>query len=150
MSYSTLCSVICSWHLMQLPFKTDVLFYTPDYMKSYWGVDMSVFECCLLYLQEIKDKCRSALSDVGASDNFCDVSGSTVRCRYNAVNFLTNIHTRYPIARPLGQGEVCGVFCGSSIWLIFCLCSCNYLRNILQYWDAFKRHSTVGHRAGVI
>ena len=27
----------------------------------------------------------------------------TVRCRYNAVNFLTNIHKRHPIARPLGR-----------------------------------------------
>ena len=25
-------------------------------------------------------------------------------CRYNAVNFLTNIHKRHPIARPLGRG----------------------------------------------
>ena len=28
----------------------------------------------------------------------------TVRCRYNAVNFLTNIHKRHPIAHPLGRG----------------------------------------------
>ena len=27
-------------------------------------------------------------------------NGSTVRCRYNAINFLTNIHKRHPIARP--------------------------------------------------
>ena len=26
----------------------------------------------------------------------------TVQCRYNAVNLLTNIHKRHPIARPLG------------------------------------------------
>ena len=31
----------------------------------------------------------------------------TVRCRYNAVNFLTNIHKRHPIARPLGRGMGC-------------------------------------------
>ena len=30
-----------------------------------------------------------------------------VRCRYNAVNFLTNIHKRHPIARPLGRGMGC-------------------------------------------
>ena len=30
-----------------------------------------------------------------------------VRCRYNAVNFLTNIHKRHPIARPLGRGNGC-------------------------------------------
>ena len=29
---------------------------------------------------------------------------NTVRCRYNAVNFLKNSHKRHPIARPLGRG----------------------------------------------
>ena len=29
---------------------------------------------------------------------------STVQCHYNAVNFLTNIHQRHPIARPSGRG----------------------------------------------
>ena len=28
-------------------------------------------------------------------------------CRYSAVNFLTNIHKRHPIARPLGRGMGC-------------------------------------------
>ena len=28
----------------------------------------------------------------------------TVRCRYNAVNIVKNIHERHPIARPLGRG----------------------------------------------
>ena len=32
---------------------------------------------------------------------------STVRCRYNAVNFITNIHKRHPMARPLGRGMGC-------------------------------------------
>ena len=31
----------------------------------------------------------------------------TVRRRYNAANFLTNIHKRHPIARPLGWGVGC-------------------------------------------
>ena len=30
-----------------------------------------------------------------------------MRCCYNAVNFLTNIHLRHPIARPLGRGMGC-------------------------------------------
>ena len=38
---------------------------------------------------------------IGRSCNY------TVRCRYNAVNFLTNIHKRHPIARPLGRGMGC-------------------------------------------
>ena len=46
---------------------------------------------------------------------------STMRCRYNAVYFLKNIHKGHPIARPS---------------LIFCLTSCNYLCNILLYWTA--------------
>ena len=32
---------------------------------------------------------------------------STVRCRYNAVNFLKNINKRHPIARPSGRGMGC-------------------------------------------
>ena len=32
---------------------------------------------------------------------------NTVRCRYNAVNFITNIHKRHPMARPLGRGMGC-------------------------------------------
>ena len=31
----------------------------------------------------------------------------TVRCRYNAVNFLQNPHNRHPIARPWGWGMGC-------------------------------------------
>ena len=31
----------------------------------------------------------------------------TVRCRYNAINFLTKIHKRQPRARPLGRGMGC-------------------------------------------
>ena len=30
-----------------------------------------------------------------------------MRCRYNAVNFLTNFHKRHPIARPLGRAMGC-------------------------------------------
>ena len=32
---------------------------------------------------------------------------NTVRCRYNADNFITNIHKRHPMARPLGRGMGC-------------------------------------------
>ena len=31
----------------------------------------------------------------------------TVWCRYNAANFITNIHKRHPMARPLGRGMGC-------------------------------------------
>ena len=36
------------------------------------------------------------------TDNFPAELTNTVRCRYNSVIFLTNIHKRHPIARPLG------------------------------------------------
>ena len=35
------------------------------------------------------------------------LSSITVWCRYNALNFLTNIHKRYRIAHLLGQGMGC-------------------------------------------
>ena len=31
----------------------------------------------------------------------------TVRYRYNAINFLSIIHKRHPIDRPLGRGKGC-------------------------------------------
>ena len=50
-------------------------------------------------------------------------------------SILSQIFTKYApyLARKV---KVWGVFCGSSMWLIFCLSSCNYLCNILQYWTA--------------
>ena len=42
-----------------------------------------------------------------ACEGFTNASRYTVRCRYNAVKFLSNIHKRQPIARPLGRGMVC-------------------------------------------
>ena len=44
----------------------------------------------------------------------------TVRCRYNAANFLQNPHNRHPIARP---GGVCFDF---NIWFNFCHCHMEY------------------------
>ena len=38
---------------------------------------------------------------------WCNQYHITVRCRYNAVNFLTNIHKIHPMARPLGRGMGC-------------------------------------------
>ena len=35
---------------------------------------------------------------------FVSLKSNTVRCRYNAVKFLINVHKRHPIARPLGRG----------------------------------------------
>ena len=37
----------------------------------------------------------------------CNSISHTVRCHYNAVNFLKNIHKRRPITRPIGRGMGC-------------------------------------------
>ena len=37
----------------------------------------------------------------------CLLNRTTVRCRYNRVNFIKNIHERHPIAHPVGQGMEC-------------------------------------------
>ena len=57
---------------------------------------------------------------------------NTVQCHHNAVNFLKNIHKK----KTPHSSPVSSLFCGSSIWLIFCLTSCNHLCNILSYWIA--------------
>ena len=41
------------------------------------------------------------------SIQWSETFATTVRCRYNAVGFLTNIHKIHPIARPLGRGMGC-------------------------------------------
>ena len=73
----------------------------------------------------------------------------TVWCGHNAVNFPTNIHNKRTIARPLGRGMGC--FCGSSIWLVFCLSFCNYsyynirpcYSSIRLYGDSYNKDKTV-------
>ena len=42
----------------------------------------------------------------------------TVRCRYNAVNFLSNPHKIHPIARPLGRGMVCDLWFDTLIYIL--------------------------------
>ena len=55
-----------------------------------------------------------------------------MRCRYEAVNYLTNIHQRHAIMR--------GMEC---IFLSSILSFCNYWYIILQCWTALWRYSTV-------
>ena len=47
----------------------------------------------------------------GCIDDMC----YTVRCRYGAVIFLTNIHNRHHITRPLGRGIGC-LFASMMSW----------------------------------
>ena len=44
------------------------------------------------------------------------VSRHTVRCCYNAVNFLQNHHKRHPIARPLGRDMGCLLWINTDIY----------------------------------
>ena len=46
------------------------------------------------------------LLDRGRLSHVCHLFG-TVRCHYNAVNFLQNPHKRHPIARPFGRDMAC-------------------------------------------
>ena len=62
---------------------------------------------------------------------------NTVLCRYNAVNFLTNINKRHQIPRPLGRGMGCFMWMQHLVHIlpqfIFCLSSYNHACNILRY-----------------
>ena len=51
----------------------------------------------------------------------------TVRCCYNAVSVLKNIHERHPIARPLGRGMGC------LLWIQ------QFLQSFMQYLTILDR-----------
>ena len=62
------------------------------------------------------------------------ISSVTVRCHYNALNFLPNLHKRHLIARPLVRDMGCfldTVFCGFKLWYVFCLYHCSEVYNIM-------------------
>ena len=44
---------------------------------------------------------------VFAVSGLCEIRLNTVRCHYNAVNFLRNPHNTHPIARPWGRDMGC-------------------------------------------
>ena len=59
----------------------------------------------------------------------------TVWCCYNAVNILKHINKRHTISRQL-------VFCGSSIWLIFCFSSLTKLDRVITTLYCIRYHGT--------
>ena len=61
-----------------------------------------------------------------------EVSIYSVRCWYNAINFLQNHHKKHCIARPLGQDM--GFFCRFELWFVFCYGHCSNVWNIKFYW----------------
>ena len=65
----------------------------------------------------------------------------TVRCRYNAVNFLPSPHEIHPIARPLGRGMVCNLWFDTLLYILLQSTQC---RNRFRFiFDRVIRHSTV-------
>ena len=56
---------------------------------------------------------------------------NTVQCRYNAVNFPSNIHKRHPIARPLGRGMGC------LLWIQ------HLIDNVPQFLELFMCYLTI-------
>ena len=57
-----------------------------------------------------------------------------MRCRYSAVNFLSNIHKRHPIARPLGRGMGC------------LLCIQQLIDILPQFMQPFMQSLIISHR----
>ena len=53
-----------------------------------------------------QDKCWFVLNFIPQHGLQCNCQPCTVRCRYNAVNFLKTSHKRHTIIRPLGQDIV--------------------------------------------
>ena len=108
-----------------------------DPSHDHWSVHRSILHGnlqCSLWLTDLWISCWTDAT-IPASEKFIDLRRlvemyriwnwyiNTVQCCYNRVNFLTNIHKRHPITRPLGRGM------GSLLWiqnLIFCLNFCNY------------------------
>ena len=76
----------------------------------HWSVCI-VVSPVVFYLKALKHRPQGAWIQNNKMDprqiNTDILLRNTVRCRYNAVNFLTNIHKRHPIARPLGRGMGC-------------------------------------------
>ena len=65
---------------------------------------------------------------------------NTLRCRYNAVNFLKNIHKRHPIARPLGRGMGCLLWIHHLIHILP-----EFLQLFMQYITIHDRVITALH-----
>ena len=67
-----------------------------------------------------------------------------MRCRYNAVNFLTNIHKRHHIARRLGLGMVCLLWIHNLIGILL-QCPMKYLTILNRIITALDSISIFHH-----
>ena len=104
------CTFSEKWISSEIVFQWVQLTIHLHWFRLWFGtVEYSVFSTAISDAR--LDCIRSFAGTVMATIDICN----TVRCRYNAVNFLTNIHKRRPIRRGMG------VFCGPNIWLILCL-----------------------------
>ena len=80
-------------------------------------------------------------ADIPGNKTGLNLDRNTVQCRYNAVNFFTNIYKRHPIARPLGQGMGCLLWIQHRIDILP-----QFLQLFMQYFtilDRVGRHSSV-------
>ena len=69
----------------------------------------------------------------------CAARQCTVRCRYNAVDFLQNLHKRHPTARLLGRDT--GFFCGFKFLFIFYFTATAMMFSI-SYYIALRYNDT--------
>ena len=81
---------------------------------------------------------QDQLEDLGLMDKKHHQTSNTVRCRYNAVNFLKNINKRHPIARPLGWAMGCLVDPASDWYSA----SVSTIINAVPYYIALRYNGT--------
>ena len=72
-----------------------------------WPVIMCIEDYSILWLRRTMQDRQKRPDSRTHGDSIVLLYEVTVRCRYNAVNFLTSIHKRHPIARPSGWGMGC-------------------------------------------
>ena len=81
--------------------KSFLLGIAPVPVKQPWKIWV---KCCMKLLNP-DDVTTVQQSTTKPCAHF--IMSNTVRCRYNAVNFLPNPHKRHPIARPWGRDMGC-------------------------------------------
>ena len=96
-----LSSAISYWWLLLIPFIDSSR--TPNK----WPGIMYVKDYSILWLRRTVQDRQNRPDSRTHGDSILLLYEVTVRCYYNAVNFLTNIHKRHPIAHRLGRGMGC-------------------------------------------
>ena len=124
--------------------QSSIVYQTPSVRNLSTTFDNGIFrgtwyKCFAIWF--LGCSVKTVVADSLASNHHKASTANTVRCRYNAVNFLKNPHNRHPIARP--WGEVWGVCCEFEVWFTFCCCNRNADGKMVINWNALNRHSPV-------